>query len=278
MNRKTTILLSAITLITAKCWAQPVITGIGSLPLNAKSIGYIIPGTITHGSTGANQVWDYSTIPYNPASFYLKNVDFAGLSPSIQSAYPSGNLANEYYIGASLAATLVFQLESTDLLYLGVNTTPFASPDTQLVFPHSYLETKAGFTYDSYGTLSTPFGTFNNVVRLRETTGSNYKYDYWQFSPYYRIILEYKADTTSGAISGQTFYDLELPTGINNVSKTRDRQTVHPNPSSGVFHIDMENTKEATLKVFNILGETVVQKQYMKELDLTDYPKLIYFL
>jgi hypothetical protein len=278
MKTKFTFLFSAIIAVTVQTFAQPVITGVTATPYGTRTYGHNITGTVIPGTAGANQTWDYSTLPYDAASYNFKNVDFAGLSSAYQAAYPTGNVANELYFGGSLAATLVFQLEANDLLYLGMNTTPFSTPDTQLVFPHSYLETKAGFTYDAYGTLSTPFGTFSNVVRLREVSGGSFKYDYWQFTPVYRVVMEYKVDTVTMAVTEPAFYDMQLPTGVEDNGNKILPVTIYPNPSNGIFHIESSSMKNPALKVFNYLGELVLEEKLTNEINLSNSAKGVYFV
>jgi hypothetical protein len=276
MKTKFTILFLAA--LTVKTLAQPVITGVISGGIGTRTYGHPITGTVVPGTSGANQTWNYSALSYDPAAYSFKEVDFSGLSSAYQTAYPTANVANELYFGGSLAATLVFQLESTDLLYLGMNTTPFSTPDTQLVFPHSYLETKAGFTYDAYGTLSTPFGTFSDVVRLREVSSGSFKYDYWQFSPIYRLVMEYKVNTVTMAVTEPYFFDVQTPTGIQNNLTEMSPVIIYPNPSSGIFRVGSSSLKNPSLKVFNYLGELVLEEKLKDNIDLSNSAKGVYFI
>lgn len=278
MKTKFTTLFLAVLAVTIETFAQPVITGVTATPFGTRTYGHPVTGTVIPGTAGANQTWDYSTLSYDPTTYNFKNVDFAGLSSAYQTAYPTANVASELYFGGSLAATIVFELEANDLLYLGMNTTPFPTPDTQLVFPHSYLETKAGFTYDAYGTLSTPFGTFLDVVRLREVASGSYKYDYWQFTPVYKLIMEYKVDTVTMAITEPTFFDVQTPTGIQNNGNEMSLATIYPNPSSGIFHVESANMKNPSLKVFNYLGELILEEKLTSEIDLSNSSKGVYFI
>ncbi len=262
-------------------YAQPIITGITGDPVGTRTLGHVIPGPITSGSGGANQTWDYSSIVYNPFSYYMKSVEYASLSPAMKASFPTGNIANEYYLGTTLAATLVLRLEASDLLYLGLNSTVFPIADTQLVFPHKYLETHAGFTYDAYGTLKTPFGTYTNVVRLRETVGADYKFDYWQFSPSYKLLMEYSVNISTQAISGQTFFNTISTTGVNEEFNPKNSIHIYPNPTTGIVNIDLNGNKDFTVQVFNLLGEEVLRKHmtnFSNEMDLSTQPKGIYFV
>ena len=284
MKTKFTISILALVALTGYGWSQPVITGCsGCIELiGAKSHGYNIPGVITHGSTGANQTWDYSLVPYDTSTFYFENIGYAALSPTYQAAYPTGNLANEYFLGGSSVTKLVFELDTNQLLFLGVGSTPFPTPVPQLFFPHNYLETHFGaLTYDAYGTLITPFGTYNDVVRLEFDNGDSYSYRYCSFNPYYMIHMQYDVDSATLAISSQLFLDLELPVGagINDEVNTNDQVNIYPNPSTGKFIIEQQKMLEGmSLEVYNAVGEKVLQQQTTNEIDLTNFPKGIYFV
>lgn len=282
MKKITTFLFASITLLNSS-WAQPVITGITGAPLGTKTIAYPIPGAITEATAGANQTWDYSAIPYDPSTYYFKSVAYSSLSPTMQADFPTGNMGNEVYFGTTLVATQVLQFEPTFVSYLGLNTTVFAVPDTQLIFPHSYLETHAGFTYDAYGTLITPFGTFTNTVRLREIDGSNYKYDFWQFTPVYKAVMEYLVDTATQVMSGQTFFNDENPVSINELVANINLE-IFPNPVVDYITFNPSFTGNTTVEIFDIQGKmlvnlpTSVQTNIPLKMDVSKLEKGIYFV
>ena len=70
----------------------------------------------------------------------------------------------------------------------------------------------------------------------------------------------------------------------NNEFETINQIMVSPNPSSGIFKIDLTNQTEnfETLSVFNILGQNIlIQKIVDKtenEIDLSSFANGIYFL
>lgn len=261
---KTKIITLMLVGFSTISWAQPIITTITGAPYGTKTIGYPIPGTITEATAGANQIWDYSSIPYDATTFYFKNVDYATLSPTLQATFPTGNAASELYFGGSLAMTQVFQLEANDYLYLGFNTTVFPVADTQLVFPHNYLETHAGFTYDAYGTLTTPFGTYTNVVRLREVSGANFKYDFWQFSSDYKLLMEYLVDSVTQVMSAQYFFDTELPTQVNELEANINLE-IFPNPVVDNLMINPSFTGNTTVEIFDMQGKRIMNSTILLE-------------
>lgn len=259
MKTKFTLLILVLFTFMSSGWAQPIITEINGAPLGTRTFGHIIPGIITEGTAGANQTWDYSDIPYDAYSYYFKSIDFSTLSPDIQALFPTGNLANEVYFGTTLVATQVFQLESTDFLYLGLNSTVFPVPDTQLVFPFPYQETHAGFTYDAYGTMITPFGTFSNVVRLKETVGSRHKFDYWQFEPLYILLMEYYVDTITQEVSEKAFYNTEDLTYVNENERNNGLE-IFPNPVVENLNIKTSITGNKSIEIYDLSGRKLISQ------------------
>ena len=54
--------------------------------------------------------------------------------------------------------------------------------------------------------------------------------------------------------------------------------TIYPNPSSGRAKIDWNGSKNATIKVFNLLGKEVLKQVISNEIDLSNSPKGIYLV
>ncbi len=280
MKSKITSFLFASLSMLNICLAQPVITGITATPFGTKTFGYIIPGAITEASAGANQTWDYSTILHDTSTYYFKNVDFTTLSPTFQATFPTANAASELYFGSTLAITQAFKYDVSDVEYLGFNSTVFSVPDTQWIFPHNFMETHAGFKYDAYGTLITPFGNFPNTIRLREVSGANFKYDFWSFSPVNKILMEYLVDSNTQVMSGQTFFDTEFPTQINELNLSQVLE-IYPNPSNGMFTLMNRHSKMSAIEIYSITGETILSTSTNRQqidLDLSDFSEGIYFV
>ena len=257
MKKKIT-LISSIFMMTFYSSAQPVITGLNVVPVGGKTINYPIPGNITHLASSPNQVWDYSTIPYDSSTFYFENIGYDALSQEIQDTFPDGNLANALYMNGSFVTNLVFRTEPNQLLYLGIGNSRFPVADTQWVFPHSYQETHAGNTYDSYGTLITPFGTFNNVVRMRENQDSLHKYDFYQLEPNYILLMEYIMDPQTSIMTTKMFFNTDLgPAGLSNKSNVLDNSILYPNPIQDKFIIEIENFENTNAEITSIKGELI---------------------
>lgn len=73
--------------------------------------------------------------------------------------------------------------------------------------------------------------------------------------------------------------DLYSFVGVNEEDRM-DNITIYPNPSNGLFTIQLENIDEAKLEIYNVMGEKVVDMQTTSTktiLDLQSYSKGIYF-
>jgi plastocyanin len=78
---------------------------------------------------------------------------------------------------------------------------------------------------------------------------------------------------------------VQSATGINENTSSNDF-SIYPNPSEGIFQVDIKNTNEQqifSLNVFDISGANVLKLSFPaiegnQEIDLSSYPKGIYFL
>ncbi|MBO9699763.1 MAG: T9SS type A sorting domain-containing protein [Sporocytophaga sp.] len=150
--------------------------------------------TVTPGNAGANQVWDFSGVTFNPADSETSTAldpsktPYASSFPTATLAETSDNINYAYYKmsateqvllgnygvndegeGMALAYTDPLTIIKTPLTYGGTQTDDyFVSVDMGLGFT---MDMSGSITnvYDGYGTLKTVNGTYNNVVRLKST-------------------------------------------------------------------------------------------------------------
>lgn len=81
---------------------------------------------------------------------------------------------------------------------------------------------------------------------------------------------------TSAAVSEAT-----IPlcsTGISEPGTTGISVTIFPNPSAGIFTIESAELPDLSFKVFNLEGEEISLKQDEHNIDLSAFPKGIYFV
>jgi hypothetical protein len=127
-------------------------------------------------------------------------------------------------------------------------------------------------TYDGYGTLLTPFGTYTDVMRIAVIDGSNI-YTQWvsTTSPSFVIMI-------ASATNTKFFSDESL-----NIEESTINSTISafPNPSNGIFTLsDLESVINVEIEVYNSLGERVcktVVDPNTKQVDLSELINGIYF-
>lgn len=175
-------------------FAQPTITN--SL---VPQVGDIFSGFVnaegvyieSPGDSGENVIWDFSGLPGGavaPIDLIYVN---ATESPFADS-FPEANLAAAPRNGnPEFSPTSFFSVTDDEFITYGnstsVSTTVFTDPLISMVFPFNFndnfsddfasttsttaFETHSlgslSFTYDAFGTLSTPVGTYNDVLRIK---------------------------------------------------------------------------------------------------------------
>jgi hypothetical protein len=129
------------------------------------------------------------------------------------------------------------------------------------VVTDTYQQTVGGpgsvtMTYEGYGTLITPYGTYTNVVRMKRDFGgpTDYYYDYYTTSPYLAIVVSYDANTSKYTVvkTGTT--------GVNVLSGNKTTVLAYPNPCSSSATISVntaENMANAVLLLTDVTGRVV---------------------
>ncbi len=281
-------LFFSVSVFTIAVHAQPVLTSASAAPIGTKTYGYDITGIFTHTAAGPAQSWDYSSVAHDASTFYFIDVPYSGLSQQIKDTFPGGNNASELYFGVTKTATIVGKFDNTYQATLGLAFTSgfqkYAVPDTFLIIPMNYQDAFDKREYDAYGTLKTPFGTYNDVVRIKEDIAADnkFRYLYFQFEPVYRILMEYKVEKTTQAIDGKQFYNLDYTTSSIEQSADESNFQIYPNPSGGVFQIRNNRNELTNVDISNALGEKIysLNNAYLNNvlIDFSNQPKGMYFI
>src|ERR1700741_4920579 len=217
-----TIVCCASASIMSVC-AQPIIQNGSNVP----AVGFtaVVSGagnTVAPGTGGANITWDLSGL--SPSE--LGAIEF--VTPSTTpyfSTFPSSNLCIK--ITPTGSSVSIYQYDKVTATrwdqiansYAGPGTGKdyTANPESFLKFPFQYNEsfidtfqsTSGGvssvtITYDGYGTLKTPFGTYNNVVRVMKYWGpGDYNYNWYTLNPL-AIMASFDAEKNSYTLTGAT--------------------------------------------------------------------------
>jgi len=299
--------------------AQTVIT--------ANGINYKIGETYTFeqmndsvnpGDSGTNQIWDLSTIS-NTTTNNISIVDPATTSHG--SNFPNANVA----IKSLLGGENFFKTSSTTLQFYGLEANgvllPYSNPEDIMRFPFTYNDsytdtfelqfTSGGYdfirtgttsvTADAYGTLITPNGTYNNVLRVHKVQNfqdsaintapfvNNYtseEYVWFKEGINMHIASTFKLETSFSPPNYSTVY-LTGNVGFNTETETIKFDRIYPNPaiSNITVEVNFNNTKKANLKIYNSLGQEVISNKITHiipginkiELNIENLPSGIYF-
>jgi len=253
--------------------AQPVLTNSNISPYPGEYyVGYLVVPPIGQllNATGANQTWDFSGVLQSNGYIFG---NFAPNMTQFGTSYPNATVTCQL---PQYGTNLVYmQSDSNELVELGINDQIWNNPRTMLRFPLTYLDTftDTGTYYsgslnwiwhvsgvaDGYGTIILPYGTVNNVLRVREDvdnwTGqgwvSQLTYSWYQpgtHTPICRYWTDFMDD----------FFHYRTPfsTGMNPLAENSGGR-VYPNPFSDqvVVYIPEAPLGDALLQVFDMSGK-----------------------
>lgn len=252
--------------------AQPVISNGNNIPPFGASDSISVSTTaLSPGSGGANVTWDYSSLVCTVAgkATYVDpattpyTATYPSANKAIKIEIPTGTIYEYDIVSASKWEMLANNVTATT----GQNYTP--NPKTMMPFPFhyndvvtdTYQELASGtgsvtMTYDGYGTLITPYGTYNNVVRMKRDFGgpTDYYYDYYISSPYLQLVVSFDANVSKYTVvkTGTT--------GVSSISGNKTTVLAYPNPFSSTTTVSVnttENLSNATLVLTDMTGKAV---------------------
>ncbi len=288
MKKTTTIITIALNLLLTNINAQTTI--IGTSPIGY-SVGLAIasPATATNvpiGTIGNGVTWNCSSLQIGTNPIVSLNVS-SPISKPYQSDYPLAN----WHLGVTyLTSTLTnefYNLNADTLVKYGDHVSGssyeiYSNPEASLKFPFSfgnvYNETYAKtnynssgmvtsnqtgsvtLTYDGFGTLILPCGTFNNVARIKKDrtnslgpTTSSYL---WLTVPNGEQLLHYE---TNGGIKVNYVNNITT-TSIQKNNLQNTDALIYPTITSNSVNIISKHNLNY-YKIYNQLGEIVEQEK-----------------
>ena len=242
------------------------------------------------GAPGQN-FWDFSAIPLTPTSTaaQVPNVDVP-----FHEQFPTANRCIRYDDPSNGVYYNLFQVDNDSHEFIGFARSNgydsyLSDPLVIQQFPYVYnsvindtftsnaLGQGVNYTrtYDAYGTVLTPFGQFDNVIRQKVETESTTRYIWFTSNPYV-IILTGNFDF--GTVS---FYE-EL--SLSNPQYSKTLFSIYPNPTVGEFTIHNSNvhTGEAFVTVYDVLGKALITNEKFngdnKNISLQDFSAGLYIV
>ncbi|MGZ3863473.1 MAG: T9SS type A sorting domain-containing protein [Bacteroidia bacterium] len=298
MKKSLQLFLGITTLASASLLAQPTLTATGCNfaigdVYTSKTASYVSPG-----SAGANQTWNLSAMTGTATTTYtgvaVSSTPYASTFSSASISMKSSTAGTYGYYNTSSSAMSVKGLVTPS----GTTTVVFnySNPEDYLHYPfnynNSYVDafqatfTSAGYNYvrrgvdsvqyDGYGTLTTPTGTYNNVVRVHMI--ENYQ-DSTNFPGIGAYIITYRDDlymwylngnhypiasvfTLTSSLSSPTTggsYLTTVAVGVEEENAVISSCRLFPNPASNNINVsvNLSESQKVEIKLFNTLGAQV---------------------
>ncbi len=318
------LLLSAGLAVGFSAIAQPTLTATGINPVIGDNIAEHNANYVSPGSSGASQTWNLSGMG---TGTLVATVGTAISSTPYASTYTNANVA---FSAGSGAQYLYFKTSTSSLQNWGEVASSiqfvYSNPEDFLHFPFAYTNTytdpwQATFTSggslyyrkgnttvtaDGYGTLTTPAGTFSNVMRVHfvqvysDSTNisgfgpyvisyDNDEYMWWLNNNHYPIAtVSSFTSSASTSVSQYGTYVSGVVAGIDEQPDIINSCNLFPNPAANNININLSLTENQAveLKLFNSLGAQVlssVNREGMQgennyKLDISTLPEGIYFV
>lgn len=227
------------------------------------------PGATMAVNSPADSVWAYFIS--NPNGLYLKgaytySVGGIGGVSNIALVYNPAQIyaPTPFTYGSSRNEVSRFQLDINSM-----------SPHIRVIH-----RTETTLTGDGYGSLTTPYATYANTIRIKsvdlsydsiyvdllgfgfytlaQTSQSQVSSYKWYKNGNPSLVLNLNADSLATLVSGADFLYVPGSTGINSVANQESIKS-YPNPASDILVIDIpkELKSESTLQIYNNAGQLI---------------------
>ncbi len=289
-----TLLIAAIA-YSMNAIAQPVILNGDNISKSGTSALLYSGVAAGIGNPGANQTWDFSAV-----SFTSTGVTWTVVKPDSTpyfSTFPTANYGWTFskdtsykYFYFNISATK-FDVLADNISAPGAGNDFSPNPKTALKFPFYYGDSvvdtyqKVGgttinvsTTYDGYGTLITPYGTYTNVWRVKEIQSTGNGTYTWETVNPIRPIIVYTISNNSLTMFGNTPI-----TGINDPKASELSVDLYPNPAKDKLVIklsDVSSNGTYTLNLFNLEGQCIKEvsiRSGINDVELENLAGGIYF-
>jgi hypothetical protein len=274
---KKIITLASVAMLNVYAFAQPVVNSNDVAPnFNADFYFLEMPAGFSAGSAGSNQTWNFSTI--GSGTFLGTDTAIPVAGSPYASQFPQANYLyamNSAFSNADMYFYHTLTPAKFEIYSLGyggdVGENYQQNPRTYVVFPYTYntvftddfkensspTTSTVTATYDAYGTLIMPFGTFNNVVRQKQVIDGVTNYSWFNVSPFYPILQTAFEDGILGYIVNNTAL------GIGDHTQMQSLVTF-PNPAASVLNIKIPDgfNGPASLTISDLSGKTLIKSTF----------------
>ena len=256
------LLSFVFTVLCSYLIAQPTIERANMITLGSK-MDIAVGGSVNPGKAGANQTWDFSTHKVSPGGSISfvdpKNTPFSSLVKDANFTYKISLPTGNRYIYFKMSDTKFEQLlNNFDSSANFSKSSYLDDPKIDFTFPMKFKDSIAdswkrgdGVTgtsirvYDGYGTLKTPYGTYDSVIRIKSMSGGGpWSYNWYHAKPFYPIFSLDNENNT-------TFCLTKIVTSTkDDVASVKARISVYPNPVNGILNINTINNLKNIKSVY----------------------------
>ena len=315
INSTLKLFLAGAALSPLALLAQPTLTATGINPVVGDVLVTHNTQYVSPGSGGANQTWNLALTSSGSATstgVTPSSTPYAANFPTASVAFGSGSYV--YYKTSAAAyqmngivngsGTVISYSDLEDLLrfpttYNSTYTDTWAAQFVQATYTY-YRTGTTTVTADGYGTLTTPAGTFTNVMRVhfvqvyQDSTNimstpyvinyNNDQYMWYLDGNHNPIASVYNLTTSAGAFTGGQYLQ-------NVVSGTEEYNAVSainlfPNPANEhvTLAYNLANTSDVNVKIVSMNGQQVaemekqqVEGEVVMQVSVADLPDGVYF-
>jgi len=294
------------------------ITATGSTPVAGEIINFVTTSYFAPGSSGTGQTWNFASLTGTPGTgtySTASSTPYAASFPNANLAFVSG--ATYAYYNTSASAYQGYGSYTTSA------TMPYSNPEDILRFPFAHTNTytdpfvatfvSGGYTFlregsttvtaDGTGTITTPSGTYTNVLRVHFVqvytdstniagtpyivTYNNDQYIWYKEGTHYAIAATYNLVSSAGTFTGG-HYLVNTSLGVEENVLSLNQVNLFPNPASQMVNINytLENSSEVKISIFNIAGQEVYTENIVEgfagenfsEINVSSFVKGTYFV
>ncbi len=276
--------------------AQPTLTAATNNPVAGDVYyGYSVDTAgVNKGAAGASITWDFSSVVRNDSdttSYFTCTAtpycdSFAGsnivMYDGSDYAYGITSSTGLELIGAYSSGTYVHLSNHNTVLKFpltyGTTYTDTFAAQLDIFGATMYLSGTSTFTCDAWGTITTPFGTFNNALRVRHVEITKDSLDFmgmpdvnvsqtesysWYVAGFHSPLMTINYDTSGTGtlyVSDAKYYRGMMTTAVKDIASKATTLNVYPNPATDnvTFGFDIIGTPAAiNLVVCDATGRVV---------------------
>lgn len=286
-------ILLCLGIATVKVYSQPVVTAAGVTPPYGASITFVTNnGEYSAGNPGPNQTWDLSAMGYTNAgtfnfvpptytecSQYFQNPTIAlGTNPSTYYTYTPNVLQFDGDCNHT-EPNVYARCEYSDPLdqmrfpmNINTNYTDSMKCACESNTGIRYVRGEATINVDGYGTLHTPEGIYDNVLRVHRTedieggnpiqpTHTHNDIYWWIKDGFYRPIATLNVQVVNNIFTTKSGSYLSTNVALNNKLLEVNTLNLFPVPAKNELNIQLNfnSYEEARLSLFDYLGKQVTE-------------------